>query len=204
MKISIIGLGKLGLPVALAIESKGHHVIGYDLDQSVYDQVFKKKLNYEEEGAEELLKTTKIQCATSLDYCVHSDIIFVAVQTPHEPPYEGITPMPSTRKDFNYNYLKQAIANLGAVITEDKLVVIISTVLPGTIRREILPLCSKFMKIVYNPFFIAMGTTITDFLNPEFVLMGGDSNYIKILKVFYNNSLNQQGDIYYTDKDLGD
>ena len=49
---------------------------------------------------------------------------------------------------------------------------IISTVLPGTIRREILPWLSPHVKLCYNPFFIAMGTTIRDFLAPEFVLFG--------------------------------
>ncbi len=55
---------------------------------------------------------------------------------------------------------------------EDKIVIVISTVLPGTMRREILPRLSPRVKLCYNPFFIAMGTTIDDFINPEFVLFG--------------------------------
>ena len=49
--------------------------------------------------------------------------------------------------------------------------IVISTVLPGTVRREILPLVNDHVKLCYNPFFIAMGTTIRDFLDPEFVLL---------------------------------
>ena len=56
----------------------------------------------------------------------------------------------------------------------DKVVVIISTVLPGTIRREIKPLLGPHTMLCYNPFFIAMGTTMRDFLHPEFVLFGVD------------------------------
>lgn len=52
------------------------------------------------------------------------------------------------------------------------MVIIISTVLPGTLDREILPqLCSN-VKLCYNPFFIAMGTTMRDFYHPEFILFG--------------------------------
>ena len=57
----------------------------------------------------------------------------------------------------------------------EKVIVIISTVLPGTIEREIKPLLNDKMKLCYNPFFIAMGTTIYDFSNPEFVLFGAFS-----------------------------
>jgi len=62
----------------------------------------------------------------------------------------------------------QAIERLG----EDRIVILISTVLPGTIRREILPVINERVKLCYNPFFIAMGTTVRDFLDPEFVLFG--------------------------------
>jgi UDPglucose 6-dehydrogenase len=55
-----------------------------------------------------------------------------------------------------------------------KIVIIISTVLPGTIRREIKPLLGPHTKLCYNPFFIAMGTTMQDFMFPEFVLFGVD------------------------------
>ena len=66
------------------------------------------------------------------------------------------------------------MAELAAVIEqqdEDKVVIIISTVLPETIEREIKPVLNDKVKLCYNPFFIAMGTVIPDFLNPEFVLL---------------------------------
>ena len=69
-----------------------------------------------------------------------------------------------------------------------KVVVIISTVLPGTIRREIIPIIedNPYFKLCYNPFFIAMGTTINDFINPEFVLFGvDDKGAYEAAKEFY-------------------
>ena len=118
-----------------------------------------------------------------------SEIIFIAVQTPHDPLYEGITKLPSTTADFNYDYLKDACRNISAEldkIDEDKTVIIISTVLPGTIEREIKPLLSKHVKLCYNPFFIAMGTTVHDFLHPEIILFGVDDPIaLEKAKTFY-------------------
>ena len=58
MKIGFIGLGKLGLPCAMAVESKGHEVIGYDINPLVGDILKNRKLPYLEEGAPELLEKT--------------------------------------------------------------------------------------------------------------------------------------------------
>ena len=109
---------------------------------------------------------------------LNSEIIFVPIQTPHDPKYEGVTRIPNKRIDFDYSFLKSGIENLSASIEkngQDKVVIIISTVLPGTIRNEIKPLLGKHTKLCYNPFFIAMAT-IRDFLNPEFILFGVDDN----------------------------
>lgn len=196
MKVGFIGLGKLGLPCALAIESKGHEVMGYDLNPEVETIIKTKKLPYLEVGAEELLQNTKIKIQGMSEVVCHSDIIFVAIQTPHHPKYEGITRIPDERVDFDYSYLKAGIKDSVQEIKKqgkDKIVVIISTVLPGTFDREIRPLLNEFVKICYNPFFIAMGTTIQDFLDPEFVLFGVDDEKSadtieKFYKTIHNRS----------------
>jgi UDPglucose 6-dehydrogenase len=179
MKIGFIGLGKLGLPCALAIDSKGHSVYGYDVNPDVKKILDEKKLPYREEGADLLLQSHGIKWGPIRDVVANSDIIFVPIQTPHLPKYEGDTRIPSERADFNYDWLKKGISDLSTEIEsqgEEKIVIIISTVLPGTIRREIKPLLSKKVKLCYNPFFIAMGTTIKDFTSPEFVLFGVDND----------------------------
>ncbi|MGH9711417.1 MAG: hypothetical protein ACRD37_12805, partial [Candidatus Acidiferrales bacterium] len=69
---------------------------------------------------------------------------------------------------------------------QEKIVVVISTVLPGTNRREILPRINQYVKLCYNPFFIAMGTTIDDFIDPEFVLFGvSDEEAARTAQQFY-------------------
>lgn len=179
MKIGFVGLGKLGLPCALAIDSKGHSVYGYDINPETKRILEEKKLPYREEGADDLLKSHNIKWGSIEDVVKNSDIIFVPIQTPHLPKYEGDTRIPSERADFDYEWLKSGIQNLSEEIgkqKEDKIVIIISTVLPGTIRREIKPLLNDKVKLCYNPFFIAMGTTIKDFTSPEFVLFGVDDD----------------------------
>lgn len=175
-----MGLGKLGLPCALAIESKGHSVLGYDIDPNIEQIINSKQIKFLEDGVEDYLEETNIEMVSLEKMVAHADIIFVPIQTPHNPLYEGTTKLPDTRVDFDYSWLKTGINNLAKVIEaqgEDKVIIIISTVLPGTIEREIQPLLNEYMKLCYNPFFIAMGTAIQDFLHPEFVLFGVDDEY---------------------------
>jgi len=178
MKIGFLGLGKLGLPCALVADSKGHDVFGYDIDLNVKNILETKEIPYREEGSPELLKNHNINWSSVAEVVSNSDIIFVPIQTPHDERFEGTTRIPEERVDFDYTYLKAGMKTLANEIErqgQDKIVVIISTVLPGTIRNEIKPLLNEHVKLCYNPFFIAMGTTRNDFENPEFVLFGMDN-----------------------------
>ena len=175
--IGFVGLGKLGLPVAMAINSRGYYVSGYDINPAVSDYISDKKIPYQEEHMDELFKDHTVDFKSMEEVVNNSDIVFVPVQTPHDPLYEGTTRIPDTRVDFNYESLVAAIKAISEIVDQsgkDKIVVIISTVLPGTIEKYIKPVLSKNIKLCYNPFFIAMGTTIKDFLNPEFILLGVD------------------------------
>ena len=182
MNIGFIGLGKLGLPCALAVESRGHKVVGYDPSKQVKEIVDTKKLQYQEQWAQKHLDKSKIKIKSIEEVVGESEIIFVPIQTPHDPLYEGTTRLPDERVDFDYTYLKKGIKDLAEEIWHQqskKVVIIISTVLPGTIRREIKPIidANPYFKLCYNPFFIAMGTTMRDFLHPEFVLFGHDDDW---------------------------
>jgi len=196
MKIGFLGLGKLGLPVALAVESKGHDVVGYDISPKVKRIIKEKKIPYKEEFVQNYLKKSKIKFKDVRELVKHSEIIFVPIQTPHDPAYEGVTRIPKKRVDFDYKYLIAGIKKLSEEIEKQKkniVVIIISTVLPGTIRSKIKPLLGNHTKLCYNPFFIAMGTTMRDFLYPEFILFGVDDiKAAQIAEKFYrtiNNSV---------------
>jgi len=177
-RVGLIGLGKLGVPVALAMSMRGHDVMGFDVDESKMQKVrfpHRERGPNGESSIEPLLQQSALRFGSLREVVDHAEIIFVAVQTPHDPLYEGVTRLPAERVDFDYSYLRAAIESLSAAIADggrEKIVVVISTVLPGTIRREILPRINPLVKLCYNPFFIAMGTTIDDFIDPEFVLFG--------------------------------
>lgn len=201
MNVGMIGLGKLGLPCALAMESKGHSVIGYDPNPDIAEFIAKKEIPYQEAGVQQLLQHTKIKNVSISEVVDHAEIIFLAVQTPHLPEYEGITRIPEDRKDFDYSILKKACADLSAEIDRKKkstIVVIISTVLPGTIEREIKPLLSPFVKLCYNPYFIAMSTTIENFLYPEFVLFGVDDKEALVKAKEFYRTINGEADFVET------
>lgn len=177
MNIGFVGLGKLGLPCALAVESKGHKVWGYDIDPKVEEILKTKHLPYREIWAQDHLDKSEIRFSSIAEVVKNSEVIFVPIQTPHDQRFEGTTRIPEERVDFDYSFLRAGIGDLADEIAmqgEEKVVIIISTVLPGTIEREIKPLLNDKVKLCYNPFFIAMGTTMRDFLNPEYVLFGVD------------------------------
>ena len=97
------------------------------------------------------------------------DMIFIAVPTPHEKEYDGscITSH-LIPKDFNYETLTKVV-NECQQYQPNTPVIIISTVLPGTIRR----LFSNYKdKIVYNPYLIGMGSVKEDLINPDILIIG--------------------------------
>lgn len=204
MKVGMVGLGKLGLPCTVAMATKGHDVMGFDLNPDRmrygphpereagpdgtgdYNEILKEFAKYDPSPSRAL---GSLRFGTLQEVVDHAEVLFIAVQTPHEPRFEGITRLPPERADFDYRHLMTAIADVAVAVGDraerdrkrgsvqrNLVTVIISTVLPGTIRARIRPLCNHFMRICYNPYFIAMGTTMRDFLNPEFVLFGSDDS----------------------------
>lgn len=183
MKIGYIGAGKLGMPVAACVAQK-HDVLMLDRDP----EVFLRWGNYpfvesargtDFETINALMNAMRGNVRFTLDVrdMKDRDIIFVSVQTPHAPEYEGITPVPAEPKDFDYSFLRAALVDLAAALKDSgrhHTVVVISTCLPGTYEREFRSSAETWdnINIVYNPYFIAMGTVIPDFLDPEFVLVG--------------------------------
>ena len=155
MNIGFIGLGKLGLPCAEVVAEKGHNVTGYDPANITSDLVSIKE---------------KIKDAVQ-----DRDIVFVAVPTPHHPDYDGKAPTAHLEpKDFSYDIVVDVLREANEHMTQEQLLVLISTVLPGTTRKEFAPLVTN-TRFVYNPYFIAMGTVAWDMVNPEMVIVGTDT-----------------------------
>lgn len=171
MNIGFIGLGKLGLPVA-EVMAERYKVYGYDINK---------------------IESNKIILSNTLDDLIaNTDLIFIAVQTPHEAGYGGEIPNAHLpKKDFDYTHIETILGNLSPMVTDNHTIVLISTVLPGTIRKRLICKLKKG-KLIYNPYLIAMGTVKEDFRNPEMIIIGtenGDKDDINIKKLqeIYNH-----------------
>jgi UDPglucose 6-dehydrogenase len=189
--IGWVGLGKLGLPCALTLTNLAevqHEVFAYDVDPYLEQRV-QSKNPYEARLSD--LSRNNLHISPDVTSVVsNSDgVVFLAVQTPHEASYGGENYMPDEKKDFEYKYLRAAAAEISSAaedLNKDITLVVVSTVLPGTMREYIFPVLSPRVNLVYNPFFIAMGTTVNDFSNPEFVLTGvDDPSHVEPVKDLY-------------------
>ena len=152
MKVGFIGIGKLGLPCAEAIAQKGHEVEGYDVAKVTSDDIT-------------VVDTVK-------DVVANKEIVFVAVPTPHDPAYDGRSPTAHlSPKDFSYDIVKKVLTQANEHMNKDQLLVLISTVLPGAVRNQLVELTDN-SRFIYNPYLIAMGSVAWDMVNPEMVMIG--------------------------------
>jgi UDPglucose 6-dehydrogenase len=178
-RIGWIGLGKLGLPCALAMSDCGHHVVGTDAKPVVREYLENKQLPYEEADVLEMwARGSQVSWRPAIGEVLRdSEIVFVAVQTPHAPEYEGINRTPSVRRDFDYTFLESVVKEIVAAAGHPITLVIVSTVLPGTMRRVVLSRTCQNPNIhtIYSPAFIAMGTAARDWRNPALVIAGTDN-----------------------------
>lgn len=178
MNIGMVGLGKLGLPVAIALSSK-HEVFGYDKNPKL---MRKREYEYHELGPrgeddfQHYFDKSNIKFVGLEELVNQSEIIFISVQTPHDSLYEGCVRAPDQAKDFDYSYIIKSAREISEFVTNDKIVIIVSTVLPGTVREYLLPILNNKCILVYHPLFISMGNVLKDYFNPEFVLLGSESD----------------------------
>ena len=151
LSVSFIGVGKLGQACAEMV-AEVHDVVGYDINPRAPE-------NFP-------------MVATLAEAVTGRDIVFIAVETPHDPQYDGKAPTSHLpNKDFDYSVVKTVLKQVNEVATKNQLVVLISTVLPGTTRSQFIDLIPN-ARFVYNPYLIAMGTVKWDMVNPEMVMIG--------------------------------
>lgn len=175
MKVSMIGCGKLGLPCA-EVMSQIYDVVGYDIIKDPEAKII-------------LLDSIK-------DAVKDRDLIFVAVPTPHDSLYGGSAPIADMPpKDFDYSIVQEVLKEINQHVTQSQLVVLISTVLPGTVRQHLRPRITN-ARFIYNPYLIAMGSVKWDMVNPECLIIGtedgnttGDAQLlVEFYKPLMNNS----------------
>jgi UDPglucose 6-dehydrogenase len=174
-KVSVVGLGKLGLCVAAVLADRGFKVVGIDVDKAKVDAVNSGRSLIPESSLEDLIKKNSKNLRATTD---HYDAVkqtqasFVIVPTPSE-----------SDGSFSLKFVVEALEKIGSAIADKDgyhLVVINSTVSPGSMENRVKPLleevtgkkCGMDFGLCYNPEFIALGDVIRGLLEPDLVLIG--------------------------------
>ena len=174
-RISVIGLGKLGASMAAGFASRGFDVIGVDVSQRAVDALNNGLAPVEETDLASTIAAHRKRLRATVSHeeaVLDSDISFVIVPTPSD-----------ERGSFSLQYAAYAFRELGKALAKKRdyhVIVLTSTVLPGSVRYGLLPIleaesgkkCGPDFGLCYNPEFIALGSVIRDFLNPDFYLVG--------------------------------
>ena len=185
--ITICGIGKLGLGLALLIEKAGYNVLGIDINEEYVKLLNTKTFKTKEPEYEDLLSSSKnFEASTELTRgLTHSNIIFIIVQTPNS----------GGDKFYDHSIVSNLLQKINEKKVENKHIIIGCTVMPkytDDIGTFLISNC-KNTTLSYNPEFIAQGDIINGFLNPDMILIGSHSTELgDKLKVIYNKIVKTQ------------
>lgn len=160
MRVNVIGLGYIGLPTALMLAAGGTEVVGTDIDQSIVDGLNGGSVGFEEEGLQELFekaKSNKIKFTTEYE---KANVYIIAVPTPYV----------KRNKKVDATYVKKAVCAVMDVCESGSIVVIESTISPGTIEKQIRPIVRNYEKakdihLVHAPERIIPGRMVYELKN---------------------------------------
>ena len=179
--------------MAACFAAKGFTVVGADTSEATVESIVAARAPVPEPGLAQLIADTTGRLSATTDVAsavLNSDVTFVVVPTPSTP-----------AGGFSLEAISKAITRVAEGIRQKNsyhLVVITSTVLPGSTRNSIQPLleveagkrCGQAMGLCYSPEFIALGTVIRDFLNPDLLLIGeSDPTAGDLLEEIYSRTV---------------
>lgn len=191
--ISVIGLGKLGASMAAALASRGFMVTGVDIVRDNVDKINRGEAPVVETDLQDYITNNRERLRATMNHheaVLESDISFVIVPTPSD-----------ERGAFSLQYAQYAFREMGKALKQKDgyhLVVMTSTVLPGATRHALLSVleeesgktCGPDFGLCYSPEFIALGSVIRDYLNPDFSLIGEfDERSGQMLEDFYHKAV---------------
>ena len=190
MKIAVVGLGFVGLSLASVLASKGDNVIGIDIDAEKCKKIGNGISPFFEQDLEKTLRTgLKKKLITSDDFSLikYCDMIFVTVGTPQK-----------LNGTIELSMIKEAITSIGRILAKSKkkpIVLIKSTVIPGTMQNIILPIlekrsgkkAGKDFGLISNPEFLQESSAIKDTKFPHVIVLGGyQTRFMKKTKNFFS------------------
>jgi UDPglucose 6-dehydrogenase len=188
MRVAVVGLGKLGAPLAAVLASKGNEVLGIDVNPAAVELLNKGRAPVEEPGLDELVAASheRLSGTTDLTAAAGADVTILLVPTPSD-----------ERGAFTNRYALEALDDVGRGLAERDdyhVVVVASTVMPGSCDGELRTALERAsgrrvgsdLGLCYSPEFIALGNVIRDMLEPDMVLIGeSDSRAGDVLERLY-------------------
>ncbi|MFH1036853.1 MAG: nucleotide sugar dehydrogenase [Patescibacteria group bacterium] len=180
-KISVVGLGKLGLPLAVCFASRGIKTLGVDINEKVVESLNHGISPIVEPQLQEFITKYRKNFRATADIqkaITETDITVILVATPSDP--DG---------NFSNKYVESALKSLAKSLKKSRkeyhLFVISSTVMPGSINKRLIPIIEKYSGRKLNvgfgvghvPDFVALGSVIRDFLNPDLVIIGESDKF---------------------------
>ena len=196
MKLSIIGLGKLGAPMAAVMAHKGNTVVGVDINPAYVSAIQQGKAPVEEPGLAAMIQANQGRLTATADLeeaVLETEATFIILPTPSG--QDGT---------FSLRYVLSVVDKIGAALRRKRdwhLVVLSSTVMPGSTGGQVLPLleersgkrCGRDFGLCYNPEFIALGSVIRDMLHPDMILIGeSDARSGELLESLYHGVCESQ------------
>jgi UDPglucose 6-dehydrogenase len=174
MRIAVVGLGKLGAPLAAVLASKGNEVLGIDVNPEAVALLNEGRAPVDEPGLQDLVTASheRLSATTDLVAAAGAEVSILLVPTPSD-----------DRGAFSNEHVLGAVDEIGRGLAERDdyhVVVVASTVMPGSCDPEIRPALERAsgrrvgetLGLCYSPEFIALGSVIRDMLEPDMVLIG--------------------------------
>lgn len=192
--LNIIGLGYIGLPTALIFAARGIEVVGTDYNETLINKLKKGELTFEEKGLEELFNEAQQKGIEFTTDYLKTNMYIITVPTP----YDKVT------KKIDPAYLIAAVNSILEVCENDSIIIIESTVSPGTIDKFIRPIISEFINqtnqtihLVHAPERIIPGDMVYELANNSRTI-GADSYEVgeKVAQLYQNIT---SGEIVITD-----
>ena len=193
-RLSVIGLGKLGSPMAAVFATKGFEVVGVDLNRHFVDALNEGRAPVDEPQLQQYIDSGRARLRATVDMAdaiLATDITFIIVPTPS-----------NSLGLFSNRFVINAVRAIGEALRKKNgyhIVVVTSTVMPGSTGGEIRAALEAAsgrevgpeLGLCYNPEFIALGTVVRDMLHPDFLLIGeSDEKAGTLLCDVYRDSIN--------------
>lgn len=188
MKINVIGLGYIGLPTALMLAAHGKEVVGTERDKVRVAALAKGQVPFQEQDMEDVFSAALAQGITFRTDAVPADVYIISVATPYDP----------ETKKVDTTALEQATAQVCAVAPAEAILVVESTVAPGTIEETIRPLiAAKRLHLAHAPERILPGNMIHELVENNRTIGADEPAVGETVKAIYASFC--RGEIVVTD-----